>query len=385
MFNWITNKFSRKSPAAMAAAPAFRRRKSLDDFPHHTDTDTRESGSSDDGDDGDDDDGVEGESSEHTALPIEAVGVDLRSSLRPPSPPRKPPAPSQPHPPAPPKKKRVRIAKPPTGEGEKITYKKVRMILNEVYNTEQTISSTALDMLSVYLKGQKILYVEAKTICEIRMNFLMLPAIMISAISTVLSLTEGLGVIVASIAALNSCLLSLISYLKLDARVEAHKTSAYKFDKLQALCEFNSGKVLFFDTKKDAVIDILAKIEAQVNEIKETNQFVLPEIIRYRYPVLYSTNVFSVVKKLVNREIVLMNRLKNAINAIVIYRSRNKDLGDRMHIELDALEAEQNLALEKLIRFRDEYLDIDTLFKDEIEKHSIVRPWYRRLCDCLKN
>ena len=271
-----------------------------------------------------------------------------------------------------------------------MTYKKVASIINEVYNNEQTISSTALDMLSVYLKGQKVLYVEAKTICEQRMNLLMLPAIMISAMSSVLSLTDTAGIIVASLAALNSCILSLISYLKLDARVEAHKTAAYKFDKLQALCEFNSGKVLFFDTKKEDVAAVLLKIEAQVNEIKETNQFMLPEIIRYRYPVLYSTNVFALVKKLVNREIVLMNRLKNSINAIVVFRDRSRgawSVADEPAIQakLDLLDQEQNNALERLIEFRNQYLDIDNAFKKEIKKQSIIRPWYRRMFDCLKN
>lgn len=347
VINWISDKLRKKPPVATPLA----RQRSFGDFPHHTDTESSSSG----------------EESDASEAPLEAP-----QTLTVPEPLSQP--------------KKVRIAKKDRGV-ERMTYKKVATIISESYNNEQTISSTALDMLSVYLKGQKILYVEAKTTCEQRLNFLMLPAIMISAASAVLSLTETTGVIVASLSALNSCILSMISYLKLDARVEAHKTSAYKFDKLQALCEFNSGKVLFFDTKKDDIAGILMKIETQVHEIKETNQFVLPEIIRYRYPVLYSTNVFTLVKKLVNKEIVLMNRLKNTINAIMVCKDRHKDELNKpiVQAELDMLEAEQNAALEKLIRFRDEYLDIDTMFKDEIDKHSMVRPWYRRLCDCLKN
>lgn len=366
VINWISDRFRRKPPATLSAAPApVAKQKSFSDFPHHTDTDN---GPSSSGDEHEHESESEHESDASEQQPRHVLHESLTQTN--------------------PDTRRVRIAKKPKDRGaERMTYKKVASIISESYNNEQTISSTALDMLSVYLKGQKILYVEAKTICEQRLNFLMLPAIMISAASAVLSLVETTGIIVASLSALNSCILSLISYLKLDARVEAHKTSAYKFDKLQALCEFNSGKVLFFDTKKDDIAGILMKIEAQVHEIKETNQFVLPEIIRRRFPILYSTNVFTLVKKLVNKEIVLMNRLKNAINAIMVCRDRHKDELDKpvVQAELDILDAEQNAALEKLIRFRDEYLDIDTMFKDEIDMHSMVRPWYRRLCDCLKN
>jgi hypothetical protein len=254
------------------------------------------------------------------------------------------------------------------------TYKGVSSIIHDIYNSEASMSSTALDMLSVYLKGQKTLYIEAKTYCEKNLNSLMLPAIMISAASSVLSLqfqsqTYG-GVMVASLAAFNSCILSLISYLKLDAKAEAHKTSAYKFDKLQSLCEFQSGKVLFFDNASVSaaqdVSNVLTYIEAQVKEIKETNQFVLPESIRYNYPVLYSTNVFSLVKKLQNEEIVLTNRLKIAINNVVTAYEG----GDRIQADIQSLEVEQNTVLENLIKFRNKYLDIDDKFKEEIHRQS---------------
>jgi hypothetical protein len=41
--------------------------------------------------------------------------------------------------------------------------------------------------------------------------------------------------------------------MKLDAKAEAHKTSSYKYDKLQSECEFFSGKLLFFASKDDDI------------------------------------------------------------------------------------------------------------------------------------
>jgi len=41
------------------------------------------------------------------------------------------------------------------------------------------------------------------------------------------------------------------------------------------------------------VSDLVDKIETKVNEIKEINQFILPEYIRYHFSKLYSTNIFT--------------------------------------------------------------------------------------------
>jgi hypothetical protein len=42
--------------------------------------------------------------------------------------------------------------------------------------------------------------------------------------------------------------------------------------------------------------NIIEDIERKIYEIKETNQFIIPEIIRNRYFTLYSSNFFSVLK-----------------------------------------------------------------------------------------
>jgi hypothetical protein len=79
----------------------------------------------------------------------------------------------------------------------------------------------------------------------------MLPAIFISSCCTVLSIGiktyENGPLIVSALTAFNSFLLALITYLKLDAKAEAHKTTSYQFDKLQTSCEFLSGKVLLIE------------------------------------------------------------------------------------------------------------------------------------------
>ena len=61
-------------------------------------------------------------------------------------------------------------------------------MVKKIYTDADMTQSTALDILATYIKGQKILYTEAKTLCEQRLHTLMLPAILVTALCTVLSL-----------------------------------------------------------------------------------------------------------------------------------------------------------------------------------------------------
>jgi len=276
---------------------------------------------------------------------------------------------------------------PEHSSGNAISYKKMSSMLNDMYYNSVSEKSTALDIISIYLKGQKILYTEAKTYCEQILNCLMLPAILISAITTVIGVQlhsyQYGGTIVSSLSATNTFIISLISYLKLDAKAESHRITSYKFDKIQSLCEFNSGKILLLDDENVEIVNlILTEIESQVKDIKETNQFILPEKIRYRFPVLYSTNVFSIVKKLRNDEIVLTNKLTTIVNKMI--QINNNEPNEESQNQLNILEKQQNDTLEEIIHFRDRYLEIDSRFNNEIETYINKRKKHWNIFHWLK-
>ena len=54
------------------------------------------------------------------------------------------------------------------------------------YNTNEYYSYS-MDILATYVRGQKLIYMEAKYYCEIRLNMLMFPAIFLSSLTSVLS------------------------------------------------------------------------------------------------------------------------------------------------------------------------------------------------------
>jgi uncharacterized protein YwgA len=143
----------------------------------------------------------------------------------------------------------------------------------------------------------------------------------------------------------------------LDAKAEGHRTSAYKFDKLQSQLEFTSGKSMFMNVSFEDLVKLMNDIEASVREIKETNKFILPEIIRVRYPKLCNVNVFAEVKKLQIIEMQLTDQLVHVIN----------ELETAPEAQKGELEGKRQKIVNEYIGMKDDYLHIDDLFEQEME------------------
>lgn len=287
-----------------------------------------------------------------------------------------------------------RPPEPSNSESTLIHYewKDVDKIMNEGYIYPEQNSSTICDIVGMYLKGQKILYTEAKTVCEVRLHYLMLPAILITSAAAILSMIlkedPNGSTIVSVLNAVNTFLLTLINYLKLDARAEAHRTAAYKFDKLQSFMEFNSGRMLFDVNASRKIIEILQKVENDVREIKETNQFILPEKIRYEYPLLYSTNVFAEVKKITNMEMLHVEKIKTYMNQILElekpFLAKGIEVDPETESQIAQIDAWRQAEVAEVLKMKPKYLAIDERFEEELGKHRNSLNRYCDLCRWLK-
>ena len=140
----------------------------------------------------------------------------------------------------------------------KLTFKEVEDKINKNYFDINHRYSSSLDILASYLKGQKIIYMEAKYECEKSLNLLMMPAIFLSTLSTILTTFlyeyQYCTYILCAVNGIISFLIALVNFFKLDACAEAHKTSAHKYDKLQSSVEFTSGSILLFRDFKNEEI-----------------------------------------------------------------------------------------------------------------------------------
>jgi hypothetical protein len=276
---------------------------------------------------------------------------------------------------------------------KKISYEEIERSLSKYYDKNNKYSNE-VDTLITFIRGRKHLYNQSCYITQIKLYALTITALSITSLITVV--TPFIQqywwriIFVMSGNAITTVLITILKYMRFESSCNTFTLLSNHYEHYEHSLQITSNKLVFIQDEKEQtklVLDKMQEIEFKMRETAELCPIIIPIEVQNTFPVIYQTNIFSLIKRMDTHRKTLILQLKNIKNEIryILYkwnglsnlhfledthetRSANEHIQiQREKIRLLFLMDQKENIKKELIEYKDNYTQIDDLFMKEIK------------------
>jgi len=284
---------------------------------------------------------------------------------------------------------------------KKISYEEIEQSLSRYYDKRNKYSNE-VDILITFIRGQKHLYNQSNYITQTKLYAITITALSITSLITVI--TPFIQkywwriIFVMTGNAITTILITILKYMRFESTCSTFTLLANHYEHYEKSLQITTNKLVFIHNETEQVnlvLDKMREIEFKMSETNELCPVIIPPEVQTTFPVIFQTNIFTLIKKMDVHRKTLILQLKNIKNEIrYILFKWNADTKSQYTADMDTSTTPQTqrekvrlLSLmdqkekikKELIEYYDNYSQIDDLFMKEIKYAELNKTWWRFL------
>ena len=214
---------------------------------------------------------------------------------------------------------------------KKISYEEIERSLSKYYDKNNKYSNE-VDILITFIRGQKHLYNQSCYITQLKLYSITISALVITSLITVV--TPFIQqywwkiIFIMSGNAITTALITILKYMQYESACNTFMLLSNHYEHYEQSLQITSNKLVFIKDETEQtklVLDKMQEVEFKMQETKELCPVIIPVEVQNTFPVIYQTNIFSLIRKMENHRKSLILQLKNIKNEIryIMYKWNN--------------------------------------------------------------